>query len=120
MWQIIDMIKSFLGFGTSVSNAVEKSLPTDKMQEDKFEIQKPTLTESQVKKIADKRNKLADEMYGDLVHHPEISIENKVNFECSELNPEERELLISILTERLMANTIYAKKKNKKSKFRLG
>lgn len=100
---------------TGVSKAVEKGMPNDKIQEDKFEITKPTLTEAQVKKIADKRNRLADEMFHDLRRHPELSIEDKVNYEATELDAEEKVLLIRILTDRLNSDRVYLKtKQNKK------
>ena len=103
----------------SANEVAEKALPSEKIQEEKFEIRKPTLTEAEVKKIADKRNRLADEMFGDLVGHPELSVEDKVRFEATELNKDEQDLLIKILTDRLNTNEHYLRKKNKTSKFRL-
>lgn len=104
---------------TGVSKAVEKGLPNEKIQEAKFGIAKQTLTEAQVKKIADKRNRLADEMFGDLVGHPELSVADKVNYEATELDSQEKLLLIKILEDRLNASPKYDRLKNKKSKFRL-
>lgn len=118
MW-LIELLKSIFNFGTSVNKVVEKSLPNDELMNKKFEVNKPTLTEQQVKKIADKRNKLADEMFGDLQRHPELSVFDKVYFECKELSEEEKQLLIKILTDRLNADTVYNRIKNKKSKFKL-
>lgn len=103
----------------SANEVAEKALPSEKIQEEKFEIRKPTLTEAEVKKIADKRNRLADEMFGDLVGHPELSVADKVRFEATELNKDEQDLLIKILTDRLNTNEHYLRKKNKTSKFRL-
>ena len=104
---------------TGVSKAVEKGLPNDKIQEAKFEVTKPTLTEKQIKKIADERNRLSDEMFGDLVGHPELSISDKVNYEATKLDEKEKLLLIEILTDRLNASPKYNRLKNKKSKFKL-
>jgi hypothetical protein len=113
MWEaIFDAIGAMFGFWTKV-------IPSDKLREDRFEVMKETLIESQVKKIADKRNKLADEMFGDLVVHPELSVEDKVNFEASELNEGEKELLIEILKARLNNSPKYNRIKKKKSKFKL-
>jgi len=104
---------------TGVSKAVENGMPNEKIQEAKFEVTKPTLTESQVKKIADKRNRLADEMFGDLEGHPELSVADKVYYEAKELDETEKQLLIKILTDRLNASPKYNRLKNKKSKFKL-
>ncbi len=116
---MLAFLKSLWDAIISINKVVEKALPSDELRDKQFEVKKPTLSESQVKAIADKRNRLADEMFGDLVRHPEISIENKVNFEAKELEPEERKLLIELLTERLNASPVYNRLKSKKSKFRL-
>lgn len=118
MW-LVELLKSIFKFGTSANEVAIKALPSEKIQEEKFEIRKPTLTEAEVKKIADKRNRLADEMFGDLVGHPELSVADKVRFEATELNKDEQDLLIKILTDRLNTNEHYLRKKNKTSKFRL-
>lgn len=116
---MIEWLKLVFQFLISTNKVVEKSLPSEKIQEERFEVTKPTLTEAQVKKIADKRNKLADEMFGDLRRHPELSVWDKVNFECKELDSEEKILLQNILIQRLDADPVYNRLKNKKSKFKL-
>jgi hypothetical protein len=116
MWQaILAALKVWIG----INKVVEKALPSEKIQEAKFEVAKPTLTEKQIKKIADERNRLADEMFGDLVGHPELSIADKVNYEATKLDAKEKLLLIEILTDRLNASPKYNRLKNKKSKFKL-
>lgn len=114
MWlsELFKAISAMFTFGTRVA-------PSDKLREDRFEVVKETLTEAQVKKIADKRNRLADEMFGDLRRHPELSIEDKVNYEATELDSEEKKLLIKILSDRLNSDEVYLRIKNKKSKFKL-
>lgn len=100
---------------TAIFSFSQKAIPSDELREGRFEVTKPTLTEAQVKKIADKRNKLADEMFGDLRRHPELSVEDKVNYEATELDSEEKKLLIKILTDRLNSDRVYLKtKQNKK------
>jgi ABC-type molybdate transport system ATPase subunit len=116
MWEAI---KAFFLAWSSTNKVVEKALPSEKIQEGKFEIAKGSLTEAEVKKIADKRNAMIDEMFGDLRHHPELSVADKVNYECSQLPQSERDLIIKILTDRLNSDSIYIRSKNKKSKFRL-
>lgn len=118
MW-IVELLKSIFNFGTSVNKVVEKSLPNDELMQKKFEVTKPILTEQQVKKIADERNKLADEMFGDLEGHPELSVADKVNYEAVKLDEKEKLLLIEILEDRLNASPKYNRLKNKKSKFKL-
>lgn len=116
MW-IVELLKTIFGFGKATAEAVTARTKPAEIQAGEFEIRKPTMTEAEVKKIADKRNRLADEMFGDLVHHPEINIADKVNFEATELDEDERKLLIKILTDRLEADHRYQKAKHKKGKF---
>lgn len=116
MWKLFEWL--FRAWD-SANKVAEKALPDAELQKKEFEIKKPTLTEAQVKKIADKRNRLADEMFGDLRRHPELSIEDKVNYEATELDAEEKVLLIKILTDRLNSDDVYLRIKNKKSKFKL-
>jgi hypothetical protein len=116
---MLQLLTAFFNAIFGLSKAVEKGLPSDKIQEAKFEVTKPTLTEKQIKKIADERNRLADEMFGDLVGHPELSISDKVNYEATKLDEKEKLLLIEILTDRLNASPKYNRLKNKKSKFKL-
>jgi hypothetical protein len=104
---------------SAMFNFSQKVIPSDELREDRFEVTKPNLTEAQVKKIADKRNRLADEMFGDLRRHPELSIEDKVNYEATELDAEEKVLLIRILKDRLNSDDVYLRIKNKKSKFKI-
>lgn len=116
MWKVFEWL--FRAWD-SANKVAEKALPDAELQKKQFEIKKPTLTEAQVKKIADKRNKLADEMFGDLVGHPELSVTDKVFYECQKLSDEEKYLLIKILNDRLNASPKYNRLKNKTSKFKL-
>jgi len=116
---MLELFKLIFGFLIGVNKVAEKALPSEKIQEERFDITKETLSEAQVKKIADKRNRLADEMFGDLVGHPELSVSDKVYYEAKELDEAEKQLLIKILTDRLNASPRYIRLKNKKSKFRL-
>ena len=98
MWltAIIEALKVWAG----INSIINKAQPSEKIQESRFEIEKPTLTEAQIKRIADQRNKLLDEMFGDLKDH-DLSIADKVNFECSQLPQSERDAMIKILTDRV-------------------
>jgi hypothetical protein len=116
MWKVFEWL--FRAWD-SANKVAEKGLPDAELQKKQFEIKKETLTEAQVKKIADKRNRLADEMFGDLQRHPEISIQDKVLYEARQLDTEEKILLIKILTDRLNSDKTYLRIKNKKSKFKL-
>lgn len=91
---LFEAIKAAFVFGTKVT-------PSEKIQEGKFNIEKPTLTEAQIKRIADERNKLIDEFFGDLKNHPELSITDKVNFELFGEPEQVREMIIKILTDRI-------------------
>jgi hypothetical protein len=116
MWKLFQALFEFL---TSANKVADKAMGSEKVNDGRFEISKPTLTEAQVKKIADKRNRLADEMFGDLRRHPELSIIDKVSFEAKELSVDEQILLIRILEDRLNADETYNRIKNKHSKFKL-
>ena len=104
---------------TGVSKAVEKGLPNDELKQKKFELEEETLRVVEIQKIANKHNRLADEMFGDLRKHPKLNISDKVNFEAAIMDEKERDVLIKILTDRLNADPIYNRIKNKKSKFKL-
>lgn len=117
MW-LIELFKAIFQFGTSANEVAKKALPSEKIQEEKFGLRKGTISVSETQKIADKRNRLADEMFHDLRHHPELSVMDKVNYECAELNEEGRTYLIRIITERLNSDSVYQRAKNKKSKFK--
>lgn len=110
MWQILEAIKAFFKFGESVNKVVEKSLPSEKIQEEKFELKKPRLAGKEITKLFDKR-------FHDLRHHPELDIRENVRLICGVLNDEDEELLVSQLTARLNADEIYNKAKLKKGKF---
>ena len=116
---MLELLTALFNAIFGLSKAVEKGLPSDKIQEGKFEVTKPTLTEKQIKKIADERNRLADEMFGDLVGHPELNVADKVYFEATQLSNIDKILLIEILENRLNASQKYNRLKNKKSKFKL-
>lgn len=118
MW-IVELLKSIFNFGTSVNKVVEKSLPNDELMQKKFELEEETLHVAEIQKIVNKHNRLADEMFSDLRRHPELSISDKVNFEAASIDVKERDVLIKILTDRLNADNIYNRIKNKKSKFKL-
>lgn len=114
MWQ---WLKALFEAWNSANKVAEKALPSEKIQEEKFEISKQTLEVETAQKRMNKLNKIADEMFGDLRRHPEISISDKVRYEGGSLSFEEQDLLIKILTDRLNADKIYLKLKNKKGKF---
>lgn len=116
MWQWLEWL--FRGW-VSANKVAEKALPSDKLREEKFELDKPVLEEKQFTDISDERNKLFDEFFQDLRRHPELSIENKVNFELPNMSERDRQLLIEQLTARLNSDELYLRKKNKKSKFKL-
>lgn len=116
---MLGWLKALFEAWTSANRVAEKALPNENIQNGKFEINKQALTEAQIRKVADKRNQLADEMFGDLVGHPELNISDKVNYEATKLDEKEKLLLIKILTDRLNASPKYNRLKNKTSKFRL-
>ena len=116
---MLGWLKALFEAWTSANRVAEKAFPNENIQNGKFEINKQALTEAQIRKVADKRNKLADEMFGDLVGHPELNVTDKVFYECQKLSDEEKYLLIKILTDRLNASPKYNRLKNKTSKFKL-
>lgn len=113
MW-LVNLLKAFLETWTSANRVAEKALPSEKIQEEKFEIKKETLTAKEEIERAELRNKIADEMFHDLKNHPELDVADKVNFELLNMGEDEKKLLIKIITDRL---TEWRKKK--KSKFRI-
>lgn len=112
------IIEGILAVWNSANRVAEKALPSEKIQEGKFEIEKETLEVKQDAKQAEARNKIIDEMFHDLKRHMELSVEDKVNFELRGWSEEEKRLAIKIISER---RDKYQEKKNKpkKSKFRL-
>lgn len=119
MWGWLKAIQAFFGFGTAVTNAVTKGMDSEKVKEEKFEIEKPKLITKADADQAEVRNRIADEMFHDLEGHPELSVSDKVNFELKEWSEDDKTLLIKILTDRLNDSPKYQRKKNKPSKFRL-
>lgn len=119
MWGFIEVITAFFKFGESANRVAEKALPSPEIQKEKFEITKETLSETELNKRIKKRNDRVDEMFGDLVRHPEIEIEVKVRQEMFGADEEEIKLTVKLLTARLEADERYIKRKAKQSKFRL-
>jgi len=100
---VAEAIKSVFSFSTKIADSEE-------IQEKKFIITK-------VKYTADHMNRLADEFFGDLKNHTELVAEDKVNFECADLEDTQKELLIKILNERIIEyrkKNAWAKPKFKK------
>jgi len=85
---VAEALKAVFGFGTKVADS-------EKIQEEKFGIIK-------VKYTADRLNRLADEFFGDLKNHTELTVEDKVNFECADLEATQKKLLIKILNSRIL------------------
>lgn len=116
---ILEVVLAFFKFGESTNKVIEKTLPSAKIQEAKFEIEKDKLITKKDAIQAEVRNKIADEMFHDLVRHPELSVADKVNFELKEWSDDERGLLIKIITDRLDASEIYQRKKAKQGRLKL-
>lgn len=108
MWQAI---LAFFKAWSSTNEVIVKTLPSEKVNDAKFEIKKPRLQSREMTLLFDKR-------FHDLRHHPELDIRDNVRMICGVLNDDDENLLVSQLTERLNADEIYLKAKNKKSKFR--
>ena len=85
---VAEALKAAFGFGTKVADS-------EKIQEEKFEVIK-------IKYTADRMNRLADEFFGDLKNHTELTVEDKVNFECSDLEDTQKALLVRILNNRII------------------
>lgn len=117
MW-LIELFTAIFKTWDSTNEVVKKALPSEKIQEEKFELKKETLAVAEDAHMAEKRNKIADEMFHDLRPHPELSVEDKVNYELQHWPESERKQLIKIIADRLEANDHYQKRKQKKSKFR--
>lgn len=112
-------LESLFDAWDSSNKVALKAMPSEKIQEEKFEIEKPKLITEEDAKQAEARNKIADEMFHDLEGHPELSVADKVNFELREWSEDERSLLIKIITDRLNASERYKRLKAKPSKFRM-
>jgi len=102
---LFEAIKAAFVFSTKVT-------PSEKIQEERFEIKKPRISGQEMTRIFDKR-------FHDLRHHPELDITTNVSMICNDLNAEDRAELVSQLTARLNADDIYNRAKSKKSKYRL-
>jgi hypothetical protein len=85
---ISEALKAIFGFSTKVADS-------KRIQEEKFSVIK-------IKYTADRLNRLADEFFGDLKNHTELTVEDKVNFECADLEATQKALLIKILNDRIL------------------
>lgn len=110
MWKVFEWL--FRAWDSS-NKVAEKGMRSEKVNDAVFEIKKETLNEAEGIKISKKRNRLADEFFGDLQGHPELSVIDKVNFECVGMDEEDRLILIKILTDRLNEDPVYIRKKAK-------
>ena len=85
---VAEALKAAFGFGIKVTDS-------KRIQEEKFSVIK-------IKYTADHLNRLADEFFGDLKNHTELTVEDKVNFECADLEATQKALLIKILNDRIL------------------
>ena len=75
---ILEVILAFFKFGESTNKVIEKGLPSAKIQEEKFEIQKTTLETKEWRKLY---NQIASH----LQMHPKEDIDAYVNIVCDNL-----------------------------------
>jgi len=85
----------------SLFNFAEKVTPSDEYRQDKLDIKKPRLEQSE--KIA-----IFNREFRRLKDHPELSIETNVNFVADNMNEEDQKELLELLTARI---TSYRKKR---------
>ena len=85
--EILKAVEALFGF-------LGKALPSDKIRETSQEINKPLLEEKE-------RIRIYDIAYRRLKNHPEIVIENDVNFVNSNLHDDDKKWLIENLTARI-------------------
>lgn len=91
---IVQTLKSLFGF-------LGKAIPSDKIREDRHELKKPRL--AQKEKII-----IFDREFRRLKNHPEIPIELNIEYVADNLNEEDQQELIALLTARI---TEYRKKR---------
>lgn len=92
---MLELLTALFNAIFGVSKAVEKGMPNEKIQEEKFEIKKVVYKSTVI-------NKMTDEFFGDLKNHVELKVEDKVNLECPDMNDIQKLLMIKILDERIV------------------
>lgn len=90
------MVETILALLSQIFSFVAKVIPSDKLQQDRFELNKPRLTSKEF-------TRLYDAEFRRLLHHTEIDIATDVNFVNGSLAAEDRIELIRLLTDRINA-----------------
>ena len=90
MWELITALFNAI---TGVSKAVEKGLPSDKIQEAKFEVKKPTLEISE-------RIKQQNKIFNKIKNVPDADIRSFV-LEFTDSNEEDTEIMVKNITVRI-------------------
>ena len=90
MWELITALFNAI---TGVSKAVEKGLPSDKIQEAKFEVKKPTLEISE-------RIKQQKRIFNKIKNVPDADIRSFV-LEFTDSNEEDTEIMVKNITVRI-------------------
>lgn len=85
---VAEALKEVFGFGKKLADS-------EKIQEAKFEIKKITYESTVL-------NKMVDEFFGDLKNHTELTVEDKVNLECPDMENTQKALMIKVLNERIV------------------
>lgn len=90
MWAFINSIFQFL---IGVNKVVEKSLPSEKVAEEKFEIQKPTLE-------INERIKRQNKIFNKIKNLPDADVKSFV-LEFTDLNEKDTEIMVQNITDRI-------------------
>ena len=90
MWQaILAALKVWIG----INKVVEKALPSEKIQQAKFEVTKPTLEISE-------RIKRQNKIFNKIKNVPDADVRNFV-LEFTDLNEEDTEIMVKNITVRI-------------------
>lgn len=92
MW-LVNLLKSFLETWTSTNKVIEKSLPSEKIQEGKFEINKPTLE-------LNERVKRQNKIFNKIKNVPDADVRSFVS-EFTDLNEADTEIMVRNITDRI-------------------
>lgn len=90
---MLEVIKLIFRFLIGTNKVVEKALPSEKIQEAKFEVKKPTL---EIRERIKRQNKI----FNRIKNVPDADVESFVR-EFTDLNEEDTEIMVRNISDRL-------------------
>lgn len=92
MW-LVELLKSIFNFGTSANEVAIKAMPSEKIQEEKFEIKKPIIE-------LNERIKRQNKIFNKIKNVPDADVRSFV-LEWTDLNDEDTDLMVNNITKRI-------------------